>query len=315
MYAIHRTNSIIGWRSLAAAAAALLVFLSCDKKLFALCQYNNDKTRRLRRRERERQRVKKQLCSLCTENNSAIPILCVCAFLPLRFLFSFPFSFSFGLILFDQPRFLFCAPHKKPNHTECQDCAQWNSEKWVSEQSQLLVVVVYNLSYVICYVECIREKRENARLIFFPTHNERHQQREWEQKSVFGWHIAPKFDGNGWHSGWETKIGINWRETMGMNGQRESFNADPIHPYEKLLIGLFKHKEEANKWQQKNNRTAALETWGFVSMRWQCVHGGEASQNLHIPKSSKTSTLKISFRLVRSLTHTLRVRVHVCYLF
>lgn len=53
---------------------------------------------------------------------------------------------------------------------------------------------------------------------------------------------------------------------MGINGQWESFNADPIHPYEKLLIGLFKHKEETNKWQ-KNNRTADLETCGFVSMR------------------------------------------------
>ena len=108
----------------------------------------------------------------------------VCVFLSLSFfLFLLPFSFSFGLIPFDQPRFLFYVPHKKPNYTEFQDCFQQNSEKWVSEQSQLLVVVVYNLSYVICYVECIREKRENAHFIFF-THNERHQQWEWEQKKT-----------------------------------------------------------------------------------------------------------------------------------
>lgn len=150
------------------------------------------------------------------------------------------FSFSFGLILFDQPRFFFlcefvcvCAP-QKPNYTEFWNCFLWNSEKWVNEQSQLLVVV-YNLSYVICYVECIRDKWENVRF-FFLLWNKRkisltHTDRNW---------MTMQRDR-------ETKKRINWRETIGINWQRESFNADPIHPYEKLLIGLFKHKEKERK--------------------------------------------------------------------
>lgn len=127
----------------------LFIFL-CDK-LFSLCQYNNDKIRlRYTRKKNE------QLRSLCSENNSAISVFYVC-FCMCCVLFS--------LIPFDQLRFRFffgdrvCGTKTVWQGISSQHCRwkHWKMNEWLGEQSKLLVVV-YVLWYVVCYVKLQRMK-------------------------------------------------------------------------------------------------------------------------------------------------------------